>query len=557
MASQLSLGFANTLYFGDNLEVLRRYVPDRSIDFVYLDPPFNSKRNYNLLFEHRDGSKTAGQIKAFDDTWTWSLESRREYDRVVQAGGKVSKAMRALHEILGTTDMLAYMTMMAPRLVELARVLKTSGSLYLHCDPAASHYLKVLLDAVFGPENFRSEIVWKRTSAHSDAKQGRKGYGAIHDVLLFYSNSRSFYWKPYYTPYETDYFDIEYRHEAKDGGKYKEADATAAKPGGDTSYEWRVMRSPGQRWEADLENDYLNPKTGYEYKGVLPYRNRFWAYSVDNMRTFAREGRLIHRATGMPRLMLMADEMPGVGPQDLWTDISPADAKERVGYPTQKPVALLERMIEASCPAEGVVLDPFCGCGTTVAAAQKLGRRWVGIDITAVAIDVIIERLKRDYTRLDFDLVGEPSTIDEAEALARLDKHEFQAWACRRVGATGVHKKGADRGIDGEIVGVFSNGQAWRGVLSVKGGTLTMSQVRDLVGVVDREKAHFGLVISLKQPTAAMRREAADAGFTKEGIPRLQMLTVNQILEGALPKVPLPSAREETGTNGGRLRAVK
>ncbi|MGD2100828.1 MAG: DNA methyltransferase [Acidimicrobiia bacterium] len=528
---------------------------DESIDLVYLDPPFNSNRSYNLLFQHQDGTKAAGQIKAFDDTWSWSMESARLYDEVVSGGGDVSRVLRAMRSVLGPSDMLAYLTMMAPRLVELRRVLKDSGSLYLHCDPTASHYLKVLLDAVFEATNFRAEIVWKRTSAHSDAKQGRKGFGSVHDIIFFYTKSSEFHWEPYFTEYDESYLSSEYRHVGEDGRPYKEGDLTAAKPGGDTEYDWHVVRDADGAWEADLADEYKQPVAGREYRAVKPYTGRYWAYSKDNMRGFALEGRLAHRSTGMPRLKLFADEMPGVGPQDVWTDISPvgAKARERVGFPTQKPRALLERIIAASCPVDGVVLDPFCGCGTAVDAAQKLGRRWIGIDITKLAIDVIKERFEREFGQIDFVLTGEPATIEEAKALAELDKHAFQDWVGRKVGAAGTDRKGADRGIDGEWVGVYSDGEAWRGILSVKGGSIGVAQVRDLRGTIEREEADFGVYISLKKPTAAMKRESADAGFTETGVPRLQLLTVGELFEGGSPDLPPVG---ESGRRSRRLRAV-
>lgn len=490
LADQLGLGFTNRLFFGDNLEVLRRHIEDDSIDLIYLDPPFNSDKNYNLLFQHRDGTRVAGQIKAFEDTWTWGMESAAAYQRVVSEGGDLSKTLRAFRDMLGTTDLLAYLTMMAPRLVELRRALKPTGSVFLHCDPRASHYLKLLMDGVFGPKQFRNEIAWhysgwnKRLDHHFERR---------HDIILFYS---------------------------KDVRQH-------------------AFNSFALPWESVAQ-----------YVKVRKQKLRRDSEGRDYVRSDAGGGKRVNR--------YIEDALAyGQPVDDVWEiDKINNSSGEAVGYPTQKPLELLQRIIESTTRVDDVVLDPFCGCGTTIAAAQKLGRRWIGIDITAVAIDVIVERLKREYTQLDYALVGEPSTIDEAEALAALDKHEFEAWACRQVGATGVHRKGADRGIDGEIVGVFDNGQSWRGVVSVKGGALTLSQVRDLVGVIDREKADFGLLVSLKQPTAAMRREAADSGFTAEGIPRLQLLTVAQILEGTGPTTPASSARQATGTNVRQLRVV-
>jgi adenine specific DNA methylase Mod len=303
----------NRLYYGDNLDVLRRHVDDESVDLVYLDPPFNSNANYNVLFAERDGTQAASQIKAFEDTWKWDEEAARSYEAVVEQGGRISQAMLAFRTFLDESDMMAYLAMMAPRLVELRRVLKPTGSLYLHCDPTASHYLKILLDAVFGPQKFRSEIIWKRSSAHSDAKQGRKLHGHIHDVILFYTKTDDWTWNDIYTPYESSYVERDYKLSDETGRRFRRGDLTAAKPGGDTEYDWRVKKPAGlkQRWTADLDDEYRTPKPDWEYKGVRPYKGRYWAYSRENMRQFAAAGRLRHTFEGMPEYKRYLDEMPG------------------------------------------------------------------------------------------------------------------------------------------------------------------------------------------------------------------------------------------------------
>ncbi|MGQ9586399.1 MAG: site-specific DNA-methyltransferase [Anaerolineae bacterium] len=338
----------NTLYYGDNLDILRRYVADESVDLVYLDPPFNSKATYNVLFGEQNGSQAAAQIKAFDDTWRWDQAAAQAYQEVVEAGGKVSQAMQAFRALLGENDMLAYLAMMAPRLVELRRVLKPTGSLYLHCDPTASHYLKVLMDAVFGPGNFRTEIVWKRSGAHSDTKQGRRQHGRIHDLILFYIKGDDWVWNPQYTAYDDAYLDSAYSYTDPDGRRWKSSDLTG--PGG-----------------AAKGNPY------YEFMGV----SRYWRYTRENMANLLAEGRIYQSRPGaVPRMKHYLDEMPGVPIQDVWTDIPPiaAQSAERLGYPTQKPEALLERIIQASSNEGDLVLDPFCGCGTTVAVAERLKR---------------------------------------------------------------------------------------------------------------------------------------------------------------------------------------
>ena len=321
--------------------------------------------------------------------------------------------------------------MMAPRLAELRRVLKPTGSLYLHCDPTSSHYLKLLLDAVFGPEKFRGEIVWKRSSAHSDTKQGSKQPGRIHDVLLFYTKGSAWTWNPVYVPFDDDYVKRRFTH--TDGrGSFKDMNLSAAKPGGDTSYEWRIRRRAGDEWVSDLEDEWTRPKRGREYRAVRPPRGRYWAYSRENMLKLAQGDRLHYFSSGTPRLKQYADELAGVALQDIWTDIPPTNAMaaERLGYPTQNPEALLERILQSSSNEGDVILDCFCGCGTTIAAAERLGRRWVGIDITHLAINLIRHRLRYAYgdqIEETYDVVGEPVEMPDAETLARDDGAQLDA----------------------------------------------------------------------------------------------------------------------------------
>jgi len=448
--------------------------------------------------------------------------------------------------------MMAYLAMMAPRLVELRRVLKETGSIYLHCDPTASHYLKILMDAVFGPQFFRNEISWRRSSAHSDVKQGMKRCGRVRDTLLFYSMGPANTWNTVYTPYSEDYKESEYRHIATDKRRYKETDLTAARPGGDTEFLWRVKRrkSKKDRWKSDLEDEYLNPKAGWEYKGVPPYRGRYWAYSHQNIADFAIAGKIVHRETGMPRLMQFADEMHGIPLQDDWGDINRAAGEEDLGYPTQKPEALLERIIKASSNEGDLVLDPFCGCGTTVQVAQRLNRRWIGIDITHLAIGLIKKRLSDAFgpeIKATYDVIGEPTDYAGAAALATEDKYQFQWWALGQVGARPAdQKKGADCGIDGRLYfHEDDSGQSKQIIFSVKAGGVTVSQVRDLRGVIEREKAEIGVFICFEEPTRPMLREAAEAGLYRSAsidrttYPRLQILTIQQILDGKQPEYPL------------------
>ncbi len=540
----------NQLYYGDNYEVLQRYVKDDSVDLVYLDPPFNSRQDYNVLFAEKDGSRSSSQIHAFEDTWEWNIDAERSYEHIVERGGRVADALRAFRTFLGGSDMMAYLAMMAPRLVELRRVLKETGSIYLHCDPTASHYLKILMDAVFGPQMFQNEISWRRSSAHSDVKQGMRRCGRVRDVLLFYGKSTANVWNVLYTPYTDEYLASEYKHINGEGRHYKETDLTAARPGGDTEFLWRVKRREGrkERWDADLDSEHLTPKGGWEYKGVPPYNGRFWAYSRENIVAFFKSGHIIHRETGMPRLIQFADEMPGVALQDDWGDINRTGGEEDLGYPTQKPEALLARVIGSSSNEGDLVLDPFCGCGTTVQVAQRLNRRWIGIDITHLAIGLIKKRLSDAFgpeIKATYDVIGEPTDYAGAAALAAEDKYQFQWWALGQVGARPAdQKKGADRGIDGRLY--FhddDSGQSKQIIFSVKAGGVTVSQVRDLRGVLSREKAEIGVFLCFEPPTKPMTKEAAEAGLYKSSdgttYARVQILSIEEILEGKQPEYPL------------------
>lgn len=365
----------NRLYYGDNLGILREHIADESVDLVYLDPPFNSNATYNVLFRSPEGKESPAQIEAFDDTWHWGENAENAYWEVLHgANTDAARMLEAMRGFLGENDMMAYLAMMAVRLIELHRVLKKAGSLYLHCDPTASHYLKILLDAIFGKDKFKSEISWKRSSAHSDAKQGRKNHGHIHDVIFFFTKGREWTWNPIFTEYDEAYVERDYKLvEEGTGRRFRRGDLTAARPGGDVEYDWHVKKRTGvkERWVADLSEEYLRPIEDWEYKAVRPYGGRYWAYSKENLRQFAREGRLRHTFDGMPEYKRFLDEMPGVPLQDIWTDITPiiAGTDERLGYPTQKPVALLERIISASSNEGDIVLDPFA------AAARPCTRR--------------------------------------------------------------------------------------------------------------------------------------------------------------------------------------
>jgi len=515
----------NTLYYGDNLDILRRYIPDESIDLVYLDPPFKSSQNYNILFKEQNGSRAASQIRAFEDTWTWSQEDEAVYADLVTKGGKVADCLQAFRTFLGPCDMLAYLVMMAPRLAELRRVMKKTASIYLHCDPAAGHYLKMLMDAVFGPERFINEIVWKRTSAKGLAFTR---FAGDHDTILRYSRIDKWTWNPVYTEHDPEYLRKFYRH---------------------------IELSTGRRYRLDnLANPNKNrPNLTYEFLGVT----RVWRWTKDRMMEAYKQGLIVQSAPGrVPALKRYLDEQEGTPVDDIWTDIMPvqSQAQERLGYPTQKPEALLERIIKASSNEGDLVLDPFCGCGTTVAVAQKLKRRWIGIDITHLAITLMKKRLRDAFgTEAQFNVMGEPTSLPDAAALAESDPYQFQWWALGLVGARPIEqKKGADKGIDGKIVfqgdapGIFENV-----VISVKAGHVTVNHIRDLRGVIEREKAAIGVLISMEDPTKPMLTEAITASFFEsktwgKKYPKIQLLTIAELLAGK--KIDMPPIRQVGAT---------
>ncbi len=417
----------NLLYYGDNLDILRRYVKDESVDLVYLDPPFNSNATYNVLFAEKNGTKAASQIQAFTDTWTWTRESESVFADIVMEGGRVGDCLRAFRTFLGECDVLAYLVMMAPRFVELRRVLKTTGSIYLHCDPASSHYLKMLMDAVFGTDNFRNEIIWKRTQAKGLTS---RSLPANHDIILSYQRSNESMWNvdEIFTPYDPNNLDEK------------------------TLEKYSLLDEKGRRYQlTSLLNPNLDrPNLTYEFLGVT----RVWRWTKDRMQAAYDAGMIVQTKSGsIPRFKRYLDEQRGKPLGDVWNDIPPlnSQAKERLGYPTQKPQALLERIIALSSNPGAVILDPFCGCGTTVAAAQVMNRTWIGIDITHLAITLIKQRLKDSFGEdVAFKVIGEPVSFPDAERLAESDPYQFQWWALGLVGARPAdQKKGADKGFDG------------------------------------------------------------------------------------------------------------
>jgi site-specific DNA-methyltransferase (adenine-specific) len=455
----------NILYYGDNLDILQRYGEAESVDLVYLDPPFKSNQDYNVLFAEKNGSQSAAQIRAFEDTWRWDQGAAAAYEDVVEHGGKVAQAMVAFRTFLGDNDMMAYLAMMAPRLLELRRVLKKTGSIYLHCDPTASHYLKILMDSIFGGERFVNEIVWH----YRKWPAGKYTFQRNHDIILFYACSSS---------------------------------------------------------------------------TARTFNQLYMSRAASTLKRFGK-AKIIsgHDEKGRRVPSQMADEESGgVRQDDVW-EIGRVPPIKQL-FPTEKPLPLLERIILASSNEGDLVLDPFCGCGTTITAAQHLKRRWIGIDITHLAISLMKHRLSDAFgDNVKYEVIGEPADLAGAAALADEDPYQFQFWALGLVGARPTEeKKGADRGVDGRLY--FHDekvgGKTKQIVFSIKSGKLQAQYVRDLRGVVEREKAAIGVLISLDEPTKPMRREAASAGLYqspaewggKTKYPRLQLITIEELLSG-------------------------
>jgi site-specific DNA-methyltransferase (adenine-specific) len=531
----------NHLYYGDNLEILRNNIADETVDLIYLDPPFNSQANYNVLFKALSGQQSKAQIEAFEDTWHWNEHAEAAFDEVMHSGnGDAAEMLRAMRSFLKENDMMAYLTMMAIRLIELHRVLKPTGSIYLHCDPTASHYLKTLMDAIFGVTNFRNEIIWQRSTGKSLMT---KRLPSNHDVILAYQKTDESVWNEdaMFSPYDADDLPptvaAKYTHEDSDGRVY--------------------------RLDSLINPNANRPNLTYEFLGVT----RVWRWTKDRMHKAYADGIVVQSEPGrVPQLKRYLEEQRGRAFGDVWIDIPPlnSQAQERLGYPTQKPMALLERILNLASREDGVVLDPFCGCGTTINAAQKLGRGWIGIDITHLAISLIEKRLDDAFPGIEYTIHGTPKDLDGARALAEQDKYQFQWWAVSLINAVpyGGKKKGADSGIDGFVYFKPDGKTTEKAIVSVKGGeNVNVAMIRDMGHVVDREKAKIGIFITLADATGPMKTEAVKAGFYETPhhgkVPKLQILTIADLFDGKKPQIPFvdttsfkAAPREDTSHQG-------
>jgi DNA modification methylase len=538
----------NYLYHGDNLTVLRDEIGSESMDLIYLDPPFNSQAGYNILFRDHKGENSDAQTFAFKDTWVWGLESEQAMQDLVTRHGELAMFLQQTVQRLGHNSLSAYLVMMAVRLVELHRVLKPAGSFYLHCDPAASHYLKIVLDTIFGIQNFRNEIIWKRSSAHSGAKR----WGDIHDVILFYTKSAHFTWNPVYTAYDDQYVEQFYRH-VDEQGRYRLSDLTGAGTRtGDSGQPWQGVdpTTKGRHWAVSRE---VVERLGGAIALTWTTQQKLDLLHAHGRIEFPK------KVGGAPRFKGYLSDSLGIPVQDVITDIGPlgAHAQERLGYPTQKPVSLLERIIQVSSNPGDVVMDPFCGCGTTISAAQQLGRSWVGIDVTHLSISLIKARLKTNFgleAGKGYQEISLP--VDKAGAifLAENNPFQFQFWIVHEIGGTPYGaigdskkgKKGADKGIDGQLFfRTPTGGKIEKVIISVKAGHNTApTMVRDLRGTIEREQAVMGVLLLAHEPTKGMRQEAQQAGsYEWEGktFPRIQILTAGDIIDGERPQLPAGS----------------
>lgn len=527
----------NRLYYGDNLTIMQK-MPRYSVDLIYLDPPFSSQQNYNLLYRTMTGKPVPEQAEAFCDTWEMDAQKEaiaRSMPVLMREHGVDNYYVdfwRLWMNALRHTQphLLAYLIYMVQRLLYMKSLLRPTGSLYLHCDPTASHYIKVMMDGIFGHQNFRNEIVWKRTGSHGGAKR----WGPVHDTLLFYTVSDNYVWNRVFQEYDTSYLDKFYRFSG-DRGRYRLVTLTGAGVrSGDSGRPWRDVdpTASGRHWAVPSR----------ALAAVYPDRDLAPLSTQEKLDLLDLAGLVYWPPRGsIPQQKRYSDENPGVQVQDIVTDIGPisSHSRERLGYPTQKPIALLERIVKASSPPNGVVFDPFCGCGTTIYAAERNQRQWIGCDIAILSIRLIRDTLSaRPYDLVEgihYEVDGIPVSVEQARELFEHDPFVFQNWAVERVGGFPMRKKVADRGIDGHLYFEVRDGLRHM-VLSVKGGNIRPTDVRDLRGVLEREEgADLAGFISLREPSAAMRKEAGEAGtYEYQGVQydRIQMLTIADILEG-------------------------
>ena len=548
----------NALYYGDCLAVMREMVP-QSVDLIYLDPPFNSDRTYHAIYKDETGMPLPDQLEAFNDMWT--LDGKREKailklpvqlreagidDATVEFWRRWLDALR-----VSQPKMLAYLSYMVERLVVMRDLLKPTGSIFLHCDPTASHYLKVMMDGIFGHENFRNEVVWKRTSAHNRAHR----FGPVHDVVLFYSAGDQYLWNNVYQPYDDDYIAKNYRYKDGKGRLHRRSDLTGTGVRtGSSGSPWRGYdpTTAGRHWALPSDSalpDWFERPAGYSEMNV---QERLDILDAQGFVYWPKKGTV-------PSFIRYLSVMPGVPVQDVITDVDPVPSSgaERMGYETQKPLALLERIIAVSSNDGGVVLDPFCGCATTLEAAHSLGRRWIGIDIAIHAIKRVVRKRLRERLRLvegtDFNIGGIPRDIEGVQDLWQRDPYHFQKWAVEAVDGFVTTKRGADGGIDGRLYFHDPAKESLQSMtIEVKGGKkVKIDVVRGLSGVLKKDGAQMAGLILLhplgkKKASNFEQQAAADGDLVVLGkpYPRIQILTAQDILNGKRFDTPSPVGRK-------------
>ena len=539
----------NRLYYGDCLTIMQDW-PLHSVDLIYLDPPFNSNRQYNSIYKDETGRPLPDQIEAFCDMWELDDERERAIRTMpvlMRESGledSVAELWRLWMQALRGTQprLLAYLSYMAQRLLIMKRILKPTGSIYYHCDPTASHYIKALIDAVFGHENFRSEIIWKRSGGKSDALR----WGITTDRLLFYTKSEHFIWNQQYQSHNPEYILKTYRANDKDGrGLYTTMPLHASGIRyGESGFAWKGY-APG-----DKGNHWRTPTKGamnhyIQTHNLIPDWPSAYPSIQSRLDALDDAGLISWSSNGVPRLKMYLEATKGVAATDLIADVPMASGNERMGYATQKPTALLERIIKASSNPGDVVLDPFCGCATTIEAAHRLDRQWIGIDIAIHAIKRVTRLRLQDRLGLmvgqDFTIDGIPSTLEGAVDLWAKDKYHFQQWAVEQADGFVTTKRTADGGVDGRIYFAVPDSKELQSmVVEVKGGAnVSIESLRALKGALDYDNALMaGLLVMYPLGDVKARnfnRFMADAGMIElwgNEYPKMQMLTVAEILEG-------------------------
>ena len=504
---------------------MRRFIPDESVDLCYIDPPFSSNRDFNQIYNN-PSRKDIAQAKAFVDTWTWDNSAECSLHEIQINEGqrytlKLFDFINGLERILERGPLFAYLISMAMRVNEIYRVLKPTGTFYLHCDPTASHYLKILLDTVFGVNNFRNEITWKRSNPKSHIS---RNFPTCTDIILRYTKSNNYFYKQPYAEHDIEYVDSAYRYSDNNG-----------------RYRLLPLLNPNDN----------RPNLTYEFLGVM----RVWRWEKSRMEKAYADGLVVQLKPGaVPQYKKYLHDSSGKTVTNCWVDIKPVSGNEALGYPTQKPEALLHRIISASSIEDDVVLDAYCGCGTTVAVAHRLNRRWIGIDITYQSISLIIKRLEDTYGKEiinSLELSGVPKDFESARSLALKPddktRKEFEKWSVLTYSNNRAminEKKGSDKGIDATIFIMGPKEEPQRVIFSVKSGKVQVSHVRDLRGTVEREKAAGGILITLSSPTSPMIQEAKSAGFIDNSLfsaplEKIKIVTVEEILSGARLQLPL------------------